>query len=58
LPTVLSEVSVKLKTSTKLNKLRKLGRVELGLIGCILLVVAIMGYLVFTIQGPALRLTP
>jgi len=55
---VLGEVSTKLEGFTKMNRLTKVGRVELGLIGGILLVALIMGYLVFTIQGPALRLAP
>jgi hypothetical protein len=42
----------------KLEGLTKLGRIELGLIGGIVLVVVIMSYLIFSIQGPTIRLTP
>jgi hypothetical protein len=49
---------MKFEVLPKLHQLTRIGKVELGLIGGVLLVVAIIGYLVFAIQGPALRLTP
>jgi hypothetical protein len=39
------------------KKLPKIGRVELGLVGGITLVVGILIYLIFAINGPAIRLT-
>jgi hypothetical protein len=39
------------------KKLHKLGKVELGLIGRITIVAGIMIYLIFVVQGPAIRLT-
>jgi hypothetical protein len=41
----------------KIAKLPKLGKVELGLVGGVTLVVGIMIYLIFAIQGPAIHLT-
>jgi len=49
---------MKLEGWTKLDKLTRLGRVELGLIGGIVLVAVIISYLIFSIQGLAIRLTP
>jgi len=41
----------------RLAKLPKLGKIELGLVGGITLVLGIMIYLILSIQGPAIRLT-
>ena len=39
------------------KKLTKLDKIELGLVSGIALVVGVMIYLIFAIQGPAFRLT-